>query len=110
MTGPVQSWNVMITENLCGERNMALDEAAFQLSINGTAARPVLRIYTWQSPCISIGYFQKYAEHAHNQLPVIRRFTGGLAVLHGHDIAYSLVVSQDHLSWIRSQHETNRVI
>jgi lipoate-protein ligase A len=79
---------------------MARDEALLQNCSNATA-QPVLRFYAWAPPTISLGYFQDYAEY--EQLPspagdlsVVRRTTGGGAILHDLEITYALVVPPAH--------------
>ncbi len=76
--------------------NMALDEAISVASKNGSAP-PTLRLYGWNIPSISLGYFQKINEIdigycLQNNIPVVRRLTGGRAVLHGREITYSFSV------------------
>lgn len=75
--------------------NMAIDEAIFQLMV-GNKVPPTLRLYTWNPPALSIGYFQdtksplikRYVEKGY---PLVRRPTGGLAVLHEDEMSYSMV-------------------
>lgn len=71
------------------EIQMAVDEALLE-----TTKLPVLRLYCWESPCVTIGYFESYAgaKAAHPGLPVVRRWTGGGIVVHGEDAPYSLIV------------------
>ena len=68
---------------------MALDEALLE---NSTT--PSIRIYTWNPPAVSIGYFQDYGAIA-ARLPagmtIVRRITGGGAIWHEHEVTYSLV-------------------
>ncbi len=69
--------------------NMAIDEA---LALE--ARRPVLRLYRWSVPSVSIGCFQRAgdvnAEYlARNGMPLVRRVTGGRGILHGWDLTYS---------------------
>ena len=76
-----------------GPTNMAVDEALAGLSPD----RATLRFYTWDAPALSIGYFQRIAEidlAACHQLGVtlVRRPTGGRAVLHRLDLSYCLVL------------------
>ena len=59
-----------------------------------------LRFYTWRSPTISLGYHQKqFPAHwktlRYNDEPVklVRRPTGGRAVLHQGDLTYALITS-----------------
>jgi lipoate-protein ligase A len=68
---------------------MAMDQALLEVS-----DVPVLRVYRWESPCVTIGYFESHAAAiaAHPGLPVIRRWTGGGSVVHGADAPYSLIV------------------
>jgi len=73
-------------------------EAALQMAVDRvlleTASFPVLRVYQWEKPCVTIGYFGSStdASVAYPNLPIIRRWTGGGTVLHGQDAPYSLIV------------------
>lgn len=77
-----------------GPTNMARDEHL----LHGDALRPAaLRIYAWSPPTISLGYFQSFDEVARlpedvRGLPVVRRTTGGGAILHDREITYCLVL------------------
>ena len=71
-------------------RNMAIDEALLR-----HAEVPVLRIYGWESSCVSIGYFQKAGVVASGRT-FVRRYTGGGLVEHGEDLTYTLVLPSDH--------------
>jgi lipoate-protein ligase A len=76
-----------------GAMNMGLDEALATLCRD----RPVLRFYQWDPPAVSIGYFQRAAEIdletcREKAIPLVRRPTGGRAVLHGHDLTYALIL------------------
>jgi lipoate-protein ligase A len=73
--------------------NMAVDEAIAE-SCRRELAPPTIRFYTWTRPALTIGYFQK-AERDLDQrvcrreeIPIVRRITGGRAVLHGNDLTY----------------------
>jgi lipoate-protein ligase A len=73
--------------------NMALDEQLLKIEHD----LPILRFYTWQPPALSLGYFQHF--RAMSSHPVIkrtgavitRRMTGGDAILHIHELTFSLV-------------------
>lgn len=69
--------------------HMAVDRSLLE-----TAVFPILRIYRWAAPCVTIGYFQDMAATAavYPGLEVVRRWTGGGTVLHGQDAPYSLIV------------------
>jgi len=75
---------------------MALDEAILVSGI------PTLRFYEWQPACISVGYFQNPLREVNNEycrkhnIDVVRRPTGGKAVLHEYELTYSLVVPENH--------------
>jgi lipoate-protein ligase A len=75
--------------------NMAIDRAILALHANGQAP-PTLRFYQWHPSAISLGYFQK----RHNLdldacrrygIEVVRRPTGGKAVLHLEDLTYAVI-------------------
>ncbi len=73
--------------------NMALDEAIALKVLEGTAP-PTLRFYEWRRPSITLGAFQKVSEVnlkycSERAVPVVRRPTGGRAILHGNDLTYS---------------------
>ncbi|MDD4170020.1 MAG: lipoate--protein ligase family protein [Desulfotomaculaceae bacterium] len=77
--------------------NMAVDEALVTRHARGESP-PVLRLYTWSPPALSLGYFQKTAGIRFDLLDnlgivPVRRSTGGRAVLHYGDLTYSLAVS-----------------
>lgn len=72
---------------------MALDEA-LALSARRDISPPTLRIYGWTAPSVSIGRFQRIEDINidycfKNHIPIVRRPTGGRAVLHDREITYS---------------------
>ena len=78
-----------------GAWNMALDEALLtSLTDHDT---PILRLYGWQPPCVSIGYFQGMEEEvdvlkcSNMGVDVVRRITGGGAVLHEFELTYTFI-------------------
>lgn len=81
--------------------NMGLDEAILHEVAAGTVL-PTLRIYGWQPPAISIGYFQGLEEEVDREacrragVDIVRRITGGGAVFHHHEVTYSIVLPLDH--------------
>ncbi|TWT14569.1 lipoate--protein ligase family protein [Planomicrobium sp. CPCC 101079] len=81
--------------------NMALDEALLNWHSAGKIP-PVLRFYGWEPAGISIGFFQKVdgqidMEGAKNfGIELVRRQTGGKAVLHDCELTYSVIVSEEH--------------
>jgi lipoate-protein ligase A len=76
--------------------NMALDEA-IAVAVRKNTVPPTLRIYGWNAPSVSIGYFQRIADIDteycfENHMPIVRRMTGGRAIFHGDDITYGFSV------------------
>ena len=57
---------------------------------------PTLRFYGWATPTLSLGYFQRQADrtrHYESQgIEIVRRATGGGAIVHHHELTYSLTV------------------
>lgn len=80
-----------------GARNMAVDEAL--LEAGALADRVVVRIYRWSQPTVSVGYFQQNTMDipvALKHLPVVRRLSGGGAILHDCELTYSCVLPPVH--------------
>jgi lipoate-protein ligase A len=74
---------------------MAVDEALVENSrVTGV---PVLRLYGWQEATLSLGYFQGSAVPARfGRLPLVRRLSGGGAIVHHHEVTYSLSIPAGH--------------
>ena len=82
---------------------MAVDEANLEAAAEPKSARSnrlCLRLYRWSEPTLSLGYFQPYQQrnsHAHSaDYPVVRRASGGGAIVHDRELTYSLVVPPGH--------------
>lgn len=89
-------WRLIRSGALNGAENMALDEALLEAVAAGRS-RPVLRLYRWDSPTVTLGYGQR-GRHAVNLaacrdlgLDVVRRATGGRAVLHDQEATYAVI-------------------
>jgi len=86
-------WRLLIDGEATGPWNMGVDEALLATAVaNG---RPTLRFYRWQGPWLSLGYAQRASAHrlavcAEQGVGVVRRVTGGRAVLHGEDLTYAV--------------------
>jgi lipoate-protein ligase A len=76
--------------------NMALDEALLHSATD--RERPLLRVYSWDKPSVSFGYFQKFPAHLADKYQIVRRPTGGGLVYHGNgvDTTYTVVAPPDH--------------
>lgn len=74
-------------------QNMAIDEAL----IESVGEVPILRIYGWRPAAVSIGYFQSMNEEVDFTkcreigVDIVRRLTGGGAVLHEYELTYSFI-------------------
>lgn len=88
-------WRLIIDPRLTGPENMAVDEAVLRVAESSSAVMPTLRVYGWISPAVSIGYLQKAAPFASSGLAVVRRITGGRAVLHDNELTYSIVAGTE---------------
>jgi lipoate---protein ligase len=73
--------------------NMAIDEAL----IESTDESPVFRVYGWRPAAVSVGYFQSIRDEVDIEkccelgIDVVRRLTGGGAVLHEFELTYSFI-------------------
>lgn len=88
-------WRLIDSGNCNPFFNMALDEA-IALNVIENTNTPTLRLYGWERPSVSIGAFQRYNDIDSNycqleDIPIVRRPTGGRAILHGNEITYSFV-------------------
>ncbi len=79
--------------------NMAVDEV-LRRSHAQAGGPPTLRFYEWSRPTLSLGAGQNLPKHLSSErlqelgLTVVRRPTGGRAVLHGGDLTYSVVAGE----------------
>ncbi|MBC8163831.1 MAG: lipoate--protein ligase family protein [Roseiflexaceae bacterium] len=90
---------LLIDPPLDGATNMARDEALLQLHARGEAPA-TLRLYAWSPACLSLGRFQRAGEIdsvrcEHAGVTVVRRPSGGRALLHDHELTYALVTRVD---------------
>lgn len=88
-------WSCRFDPPAAGAYQMQQDQKAYS-SFRPEQDLPLLRFYTWSSPTLSIGRFQSLPEAMLERLqalniPVVRRPTGGQAILHAGDLTFSLV-------------------
>ncbi len=93
------TWRLIKTEPLSGAMNMALDEVLLQAVQAGTSP-PVVRLYRWQPATVSLGYGQRGQEQVNPDycqsrgIDIVRRITGGRAVLHDQEVTYAVISRQ----------------
>jgi len=92
-----ERWRLIDFESFDAATNMAVDEAILDAHIAGEVP-PTLRFYGWAPPAVSIGYGQKLPQKVLQKIrahgfDVVRRPTGGRAVLHIDELTYSFVGS-----------------
>lgn len=86
-----------------GFYNMALDEAIFRKAIEEESDDLYVRFYDWKPECLSLGYFQSLEEKVDVKacreygVDIVRRPTGGRAVLHDMELTYSVVSNTKRL-------------
>lgn len=93
---------------------MAIDEAISE-AVRQKLAPPTLRIYRWSRPSLSIGLFQKISDVntdycSRMDYPVVRRLTGGRAILHNAELTYSFSARTGSPPFSNNLHENYSVI
>lgn len=97
----METWYFVDSGHCTPAVNMALDEALMNWHRQGEIP-PVLRFYGWEPAGLSVGYFQRVKgkidlegvkKHGYQ---LVRRQTGGRAVLHDKELTYSVIVSEEH--------------
>ncbi|HPC84578.1 MAG TPA: biotin/lipoate A/B protein ligase family protein [Thermoanaerobaculaceae bacterium] len=88
-------WRLIVDGAGRGAHNMAVDEALVEAVDRGESP-PVLRLYRWRPACLSLGFAQPYAAAdatfcAAHGVDVVRRPTGGRAVLHHFEQTYCVL-------------------
>src|ERR671922_1212940 len=96
---PTKPWRLMITPPARGAWNMAVDEAILENAGRGESL-PTLRLYAWDPACLSLGHAQPFADVDSARLKergwdVVRRATGGRAILHTDELTYSVIAPHD---------------
>jgi lipoate-protein ligase A len=97
----VGNWICIDTEEQSGKFNMDFDiHLVDEFNLSG---KPVLRFYTWEPYCISLGKNQNDSDINYqlarlDSIDVVKRPTGGKAVLHAEELTYSVVMKTDGLS------------
>jgi len=88
-------WHFLHSPSSTGADNMALDEALMQRAAECSAW--ICRVYTWNAPTLSLGRNQRargaydLERIAEQGVDIVRRPTGGRAILHHREVTYSVV-------------------
>jgi lipoate-protein ligase A len=92
-------WRLIYSTPATGAWNMAVDEAILDAATGGNVP-PTLRLYAWNPPCLSLGYAQPVSDvdlallHTRGW-DLVRRPTGGRAILHTDELTYSVSGPED---------------
>jgi len=91
----MKTWRLLITPPARGAWNMAADEAILEHIGRGESI-PTLRLYAWEPACLSLGKAQPFSDVDVARLEergweVVRRLTGGRAILHTDELTYSVI-------------------
>lgn len=94
------TWRLLITPAQGGAMNMAIDQAIMEAVAEGRMP-PTLRFYAWEPACLSLGYTQSIRDVDRARLQargweLVRRMTGGRAILHTDELTYSVAVKKGH--------------
>lgn len=97
-TYPLATWRLLNSAENDGATNMAIDEAILEAVAAGEHP-PTLRFYGWKTPCLSLGYGQEcdvidFSRCAELGWDIVRRSTGGRAILHTDELTYSLCLPE----------------
>jgi lipoate-protein ligase A len=92
------TWRLIVDGEADGATNMAVDEAILAAVVDGTRL-PTLRFYGWSPPCVTLGRSQPLADADLARcraagIDVVRRPSGGQAILHTDELTYSVALCQ----------------
>jgi lipoate-protein ligase A len=114
-----QCWRIIDTGARSGAYNMRYDTALAERLVHAgpyvkeTAPLPVLRLYRWKPWAISLGYNQDASEIDRDRcikegIDVVRRPTGGRAILHAEELTYSIVMYAGRKSVLQVYNDISR--
>lgn len=89
-------------QNRTGKENMQIDNDLLNFAIKNELKEPIFRLYGWSPACVSLGRNQKddfldYEFLKSKNIDVVRRLTGGRALLHDDEITYSFICPESYL-------------
>jgi lipoate-protein ligase A len=94
---------------------MAVDEALLNC-FSPELSQPVLRLYGWCPPALSLGRFQDAAQVLdlqrcrHDSIDIVRRVSGGGTIYHADELTYSIVCTQEQIPSATSVKDSFRVL
>ncbi|RCW54896.1 MULTISPECIES: lipoate--protein ligase family protein [Halanaerobium] len=97
----MHKWRLIIENKNDAYYNMAVDEAIMKIHSQGETP-PTLRFYGWKPAALSLGYFQQARKEVNFEkcqqqgIDLVRRLTGGRAILHDRELTYSIVIREDY--------------
>jgi lipoate-protein ligase A len=96
----MRQWRLIYDNPTGGMDNMAVDDAILQ-AVSADMAPPTLRLYAWSHLCLTLGRGQKSTDVDFQRVAelgweVVRRPSGGTAVLHEDELTYSLALPASH--------------
>ncbi|MFW5789739.1 MAG: lipoate--protein ligase family protein [Bacillota bacterium] len=97
----MEKWRLINTETNDGFQNMAIDEAIMKFH-QEKKVPPTVRFYSWEPAALSLGYFQKLEKEVNQKacqkagINIVRRLTGGRAILHDKELTYSIIIREDY--------------
>jgi len=100
----MHQWRFIDSGTASAQWNMAVDEALLYAFKEGDL--PIFRLYRWEKPSLSFGRFSHpkktldWKRIRTENIPYVRRITGGGILVHGNDISYSLTIPR---SFVREQ-------
>ena len=91
----LKNWYIWPCQGFSGDFNMSVDHLLAR-NYGNLLDKPILRFFTWDPYCISLGYHQKATDISleqciRNGIDVVRRPTGGRAILHAEELTYSVI-------------------
>lgn len=114
----MRQWRFIYDTPSDGVYNMAIDDAILEF-VNAGDVLPTLRLYGWSPPCLSLGYGQRSTDADLDRLArlgwgIVRRPTGGKAILHADELTYSLTLPAEdplaQLDIVASYREISRAL
>ena len=111
-----QFWNLVVNGPQVNATNLAIDQLLLEEVSKSTTSNTYLRFYSWTQPTLSIGFSQNANQVVdfhfcqQKKISVVRRPTGGRAVLHQHEITYSVISNDRHFFPIQTINGTYQQI